>query len=371
MSGRIHAWQLNSSSTCSVYTVMWCFYPLLGALRHWSYTVWRAEEHARLIFHFLGGCKTVASNIYFHVCACIWEIVSFANHQVQKSQGSEFHKHVSRKEISHKKQRFYRRFWCFVYSLWGCKEWSCWIASKHFYCRVTLSATMASTWRRLVSDGHRLGRQWLQGKLSEETATSLRQLVVDSGAASSSRATKGESLAILFEMFDRSSPVSRRLWCFSWCFFLLFTLHLQRLVCFCFAYQLYFRNNFMLQLGFWRRMTFHSVLHGVIQAAQSEWQTLAASARPHDRVWLKQKLQQVDRRTLYQYVKDAGVPFGKNPNKEWCVAALLDQVFPVAPRFCRTLSIWVDSFFPLNLIGHISSCCWIMTVYVDISDIYE
>ena len=64
---------------------------------------------------------------------------------------------------------------------------------------------MASTWRRLVSDGHRLGRQWLQGKLSEETATSLRQLVVDSSAASSSRATKGESLAILLEMFDRSS----------------------------------------------------------------------------------------------------------------------------------------------------------------------
>ena len=108
---------------------------------------------------------------------------------------------------------------------------------------------MASAWRRLVSDGHRLGRQWLQGKLSEETATSLRQLVVDSGAASSSRATKGESLAILLEMFDRSSPVSRRLWCFSLCFFFVFTLHLQRLVCFCFAYQLYFRNNFMLQLG--------------------------------------------------------------------------------------------------------------------------
>ena len=74
---------------------------------------------------------------------------------------------------------------------------------------------MASTWRRLVADGHRLGRQWLQGKLSEETATRLRQLVVESGAASSSRATKGESLAILLEMFDRSSPVSRRLWCFS------------------------------------------------------------------------------------------------------------------------------------------------------------
>ena len=79
------------------------------------------------------------------------------------------------------------------------------------------------------------------------------------------------------------------------------------------------------------------VLHGVIQAAQSEWQTLAASARSHDRVWLKQKLQQVDRRTLYQYVNDAGVPLGKNPNKEWCVAALLDKEFPVVPRFCRTL----------------------------------
>ena len=100
---------------------------------------------------------------------------------------------------------------CFVYSLWGCKEWSCWIASKHCYFLVTLSATMASTWRLLVSDGHRLGRQWLQGQLSEETARSLRQLVVDSGAASSSRATKGESLAILLEMFDRSSPVSRPL----------------------------------------------------------------------------------------------------------------------------------------------------------------
>ena len=30
------------------------------------------------------------------------------------------------------------------------------------------------------------------------------------------------------------------------------------------------------------------------------------------------------------------------------------------------ISIWVDFFFPLNLIGHISLCCWIMTVYVDI-----
>ena len=32
-----------------------------------------------------------------------------------KSQGWEFHERVSRKEISHKKQRFYRRVWCFVF----------------------------------------------------------------------------------------------------------------------------------------------------------------------------------------------------------------------------------------------------------------
>ena len=134
----------------------------------------------------------------------------------------------------------------------------------------------------------------------------------------------------------------------------------------------------MLQLGFWRRMTFHSVslhllfiyllvLHGVIQATPSEWQTLAASARPHDRLWLTEKLGQVNVQTLRKYVTDAGVSLGRNPRKDSCISALLDQVFPVAPRFCRTLSIWVDSFFPLNLIGHISLCCWIMTVYVEIS----
>ena len=111
----------------------------------------------------------------------------------------------------------------FCFSLWGCKEWSCWIASKLCHFLITLSATMASTWRRLVADGRSLGRQWLQGKLSEESATRLRQLVVESGAASSSRATKGESLAMLLEMFDRSSSVSRRLWCFSlFLFFLCF-----------------------------------------------------------------------------------------------------------------------------------------------------
>ena len=81
------------------------------------------------------------------------------------------------------------------------------------------------------------------------------------------------------------------------------------------------------------------VLHGVIQAAQSEWETLAASARPHDRVWFKEKLQQVNLQTLRQYVNDAAVPLGRNPRKDSCISALLDQVFPVAPRFCRTLSI--------------------------------
>ena len=109
------------------------------------------------------------------------------------------------------------------------------------------------------------------------------------------------------------------------------------------------------------------LLHGLIQAAQSEWQTLAASARPHDRVWFQEKLQEVNLQTLRKYVKDAAVSLGRNPAKDSCISALLDQVFPVAPWFCRTLSIWVDSFFPLNIIGHISLCRWIMTVvYVDI-----
>ena len=81
------------------------------------------------------------------------------------------------------------------------------------------------------------------------------------------------------------------------------------------------------------------VLHGVIQAAPSEWETLAASARQHDRAWFQLKLQEINVHTLRQYVKHAGVSVGKNPRKDSCISALLDQVFPVAPRFCRTLSI--------------------------------
>ena len=49
------------------------------------------------------------------------------------------------------------------------------------------------------------------------------------------------------------------------------------------------------------------VLHGVTQAAQTEWQTLAASARQHDRQWFQLKLQETNVQTLRQYVKHAGV----------------------------------------------------------------
>ena len=77
----------------------------------------------------------------------------------------------------------------------------------------------------------------------------------------------------------------------------------------------------------------------MIQATPSEWQTLAASARPHDRLWLTEKLGQVNVQTLREYMTDAGVSLGRNPRKDSCISALLDQVFPVAPRFCRTLSI--------------------------------
>ena len=112
-SGRSHAWQLNSSS-CSVYMVIWCFYPLLGALCRRSCNVWRAEEHARSVFWVMSfglgfatqdgffissvDFKTVVSNMYFHVCACIWESVTLANHQSLKAESftSVFHVKKSR-----------------------------------------------------------------------------------------------------------------------------------------------------------------------------------------------------------------------------------------------------------------------------------
>ena len=78
--------------------------------------------------------------------------------------------------------------------------------------------------------------------------------------------------------------------------------------------------------------------HGVIQAAQSEWERLASSARQHDRVCFKEKLQQFNVYTLRQYVKDASVPLGRIPRKESCVAALLDKEFPVAPQFLHIIS---------------------------------
>ena len=80
------------------------------------------------------------------------------------------------------------------------------------------------------------------------------------------------------------------------------------------------------------------MLHGVIQAHQLEWERLAASARQHDRVWLKETLEQCNVHTLRQHVKDASVPLGRNPRKEFCVAALLDKEFPVAPQFLHIVS---------------------------------
>ena len=77
------------------------------------------------------------------------------------------------------------------------------------------------------------------------------------------------------------------------------------------------------------------VLHGVIQAAQSEWQTLAASARPHDRLWLTEKLGQVNVETLRKYVTDAGVSLGRNPAQRFLHISLTGSSIPVAPWFCR------------------------------------
>ena len=94
--------------------------------------------------------------------------------------------------------------------------------------------------------------------------------------------------------------------------------------CFCFLFASSFNSPF------------HE--HGVIQAAQSEWERLASSARQHGRVWFKDKLQQFNVYTLRQYVKDASVSLGRNPRKESCIAALLDKEFPVAPQFLHIIS---------------------------------
>ena len=218
--------------------VIWCFYPLLGALRHPSCTVWRAEEDATSVFWVMSFWLDLATQTWFFMFSvdvkqCWATSTSMCAHaferlfhlQITKSRSlkaqsftSTFHVKKSRTRRKYSIHVFY-----LLFSLRGCKEWSGWIASKHFHFLVTLSATMASTWRCLVSECHRLGRQWLQGRLSEETASSLRQLVADCGAASSSRATKADCLGILLQMFDSSSPVSRRLWCISlFLFFLLF-----------------------------------------------------------------------------------------------------------------------------------------------------
>ena len=62
-------------------------------------------------------------------------------------------------------------------------------------------------------------------------------------------------------------------------------------------------------------------------------------ARQHDRLWFKEKLQQSNVHTLRGFITAAKVALARNSRKDSCISALLDQVFPVAPRVCRTLGI--------------------------------
>ena len=71
----------------------------------------------------------------------------------------------------------------------------------------------------------------------------------------------------------------------------------------------------------------------------SEWENLAAEAQRYDRAWLKEQLDQRNVTTLRLYVATAGISLGRNPRKDSCISALLDQVFPVAPRFSVKLHI--------------------------------
>ena len=74
---------------------------------------------------------------------------------------------------------------------------------------------------------------------------------------------------------------------------------------------------------------------GALQADPSEWETVTAEARRHDRFWLNDKLKETHVSTLRGYLVSAKLRLGNNPRKDSCISALLDQVFPVAPRFCR------------------------------------
>ena len=42
-----HIFLCSDGSSCRMYMVIWWFYPLVGAMRHPSHTVWRAEEQVR------------------------------------------------------------------------------------------------------------------------------------------------------------------------------------------------------------------------------------------------------------------------------------------------------------------------------------
>ena len=65
----------------------------------------------------------------------------------------------------------------------------------------------------------------------------------------------------------------------------------------------------------------------------SEWENVAAEARRYDRAWLKEQLDQRNVTTLRLYVATAGISVGSDRRKDSYILALLDQVFPVAPRF--------------------------------------
>ena len=67
---------------------------------------------------------------------------------------------------------------------------------------------------------------------------------------------------------------------------------------------------------------------------------MTAEARRRDCFWLKDKLEEtINVSTLRRYLVSAKLRLGNNPGKESCVSALLDEVFPVAARFCRSLVI--------------------------------
>ena len=73
--------------------------------------------------------------------------------------------------------------------------------------------------------------------------------------------------------------------------------------------------------------------HGAIQANRSEWANLVGEAQQNGQQWLKDQLALRNVKTLLQFSVSAELRLGRHPPKHTCIAALVENAFPVEARF--------------------------------------